>query len=841
MQTIGLQPLLCAIRSRGFRFLVHFLILQAVSAFVFAQPAGRELHFFVVDRSTSMGPDTSGQKWNNLVGPVTEGFRKELNKLPPNSDVRLVFFSSERTRTKTWTGIDFENQKSIMAFFQSSFKVVGETRLYLTLAEVLDEIGSVKQSYAKISLLVFTDGEDSETDEKKRAALREAVHEKAAALIQTNPNSNVKVITLGPTPPLPFSKPIITVNARNAAELVSVLEKPRAERPEAKIKIVPEPPLEVGAKVSFVALPGKGQINAATWTFADGTVVTGIDIEHTFQTAGDQRVQIKVLGPGGDDSTSRMVTVSAREPLVAKFSYFPQRPKVGDTVALVDDSTGRPESWQWVVAGKAVGTDQRAEFQASVAGAVTVRLVVKRGADEKSTGQIIDVIPPLAKADFDMLPSSSVRFGDRVTFRATGTEAGATYQWTLAGKQESTDREWTWTAQRVGGVEVALVVTNAAGASEPRAKAISIAPNPPDPEFDFVPARETIKIGDKTTAVARASADNIKHSWMVADRVVSTTKTAEVVGTVVGPLTVVHSVSWSGGDDKVVRTLNVVADPPSAEFTVNPKAGVVVGTKVNLEAKKTAPNWKHSWTVTAGEQTQTTERYEGAKTDFIPKAAGLYEIRHSVESPGGTNSDKSSLNVVSPLSAEFTATPVVGRTPLQVTFKLKTNAAGVTYLWEFGDGTTSDIKEIQHTYRSTGSYRPRLTVDDKQGRVTKSDGMLVIEAKAPIPWAWIIGAVSIAALAALGWGLSRRIGNAPLHGYLSWKQNAGWMSRPSELEGMRFELSELNIPAWASASSYAIVKTKTGEFWLIKDGQKSQQFNDEQPLEIEGVQLKLRA
>jgi len=90
-------------------------------------------------------------------------------------------------------------------------------------------------------------------------------------------------------------------------------------------------------------------------------------------------------------------------------------------------------------------------------------------------------------------------------------------------------------------------------------------------------------------------------------------------------------------------------------------------------------------------------------------------------------------------------------------------------------------------------------------------------------------------------GLSRRIGNAPLHGYLSWKQNAGWVSRPGELEGLRFELSELNIPAWASASSYAITKTKTGEFWLLKDGQKSQQFVDDQPVEVEGVQLKLRA
>jgi len=45
----------------------------------------------------------------------------------------------------------------------------------------------------------------------------------------------------------------------------------------------------------------------------------------------------------------------------------------------------------------------------------------------------------------------------------------------------------------------------------------------------------------------------------------------------------------------------------------------------------------------------------------------------------------------------------------------------------------------------------------------------------------------------------------------------------------------------ASASSYAITKTKTGEFLAAQGRQKSQQFVDDQPVEVEGVQLKLRA
>lgn len=782
-----------------------------------------------------------GPQMNNLEGPVKEVFQKQINKLPENADVRIVFFSTDRTRTFKWSGLSIRNQRDIFDRFEREFKVDGETRLYLTLAEVLDEIAADQKNYTRFSLLIFTDGEDSEKDPKKRAEMRANVGKKASGLIVTQPLSFLQVFALGANPPPPLPEPIVTVFAKDRDELNKATEKVTPEPPEAKLKILPEPPVEVGAKISFVALPGRGQINVATWNFSDGTVLTGTDVEHIFRTAGNHRVQLKVTGPGGENSASQVISVIAREPLVAKFSHFPQRPKVGDTVTLIDESKGRPQSWQWFVAGKAGKSEQRSEFQASAAGAITVRLVIKRDDEEKSTEQVIDVLPPLPKADFEILPSSSVRFGDKVTFRASNTEAGATYQWTLAGQRESTNREWSWTAQRVGGVEVALVVTNAAGASEPRVKAISVAANAPDPSFDFVPARETIKIGDKVTATARASADNIKHTWTVANRVIpSTAKTVEIVGTVVGPLTIVHAVSSTGGGADATRTLNVVADPPPAEFTMNPRTGVIAGTKVNLEANKTALGWKHTWTVTAGEATQPTEQFEGAKVDFIAKTAGLYSIIHNVVSPGGSNSDKMPLNVTSPLSADFTATPVGGRAPFEVTFKPKNTVAGVTYLWEFGDGSTSDIKEVKHIYRSAGRYRPRLTVDDKHGRSAKSDGMLVIDVKAPIPWAWLIGAASIATLAVLGWALFRRVGSAPLHGYLSWKQNAGWVSRPGELEGMRFELSELKIPAWASASSYAITKTKTGEFWLLKDGQKSQQFVDDQPVEVEGVQLKLR-
>ena len=40
--------------------------------------------------------------------------------------------------------------------------------------------------------------------------------------------------------------------------------------------------------------------------------------------------------------------------------------------------------------------------------------------------------------------------------------------------------------------------------------------------------------------------------------------------------------------------------------------------------------------------------------------------------------------------------------------------AGASYLWNFGDGTTSTLREPKHAYNDTGTYTIKLTVDDKE-------------------------------------------------------------------------------------------------------------------------------
>jgi PKD repeat protein len=93
-------------------------------------------------------------------------------------------------------------------------------------------------------------------------------------------------------------------------------------------------------------------------------------------------------------------------------------------------------------------------------------------------------------------------------------------------------------------------------------------------------------------------------------------------------------------------------------------------------------------------------------------SAGTYTVTLSAVGPGGTNSlTKPGLIVVTnppPPVVGFSATPLKGQWPLYVSFSNNTTGA-TNYLWDFGDGNTSDLKDAANSYTAPGDYSVTLT------------------------------------------------------------------------------------------------------------------------------------
>ena len=86
---------------------------------------------------------------------------------------------------------------------------------------------------------------------------------------------------------------------------------------------------------------------------------------------------------------------------------------------------------------------------------------------------------------------------------------------------------------------------------------------------------------------------------------------------------------------------------------------------------------------------------------------------------------------VPPPDARFTATPKKGKLPLKVTFKDRSLRRPASWLWDFGDGTTSTEQNPIHTYTRAGAFMVNLTVKNNGGEdfTSKESYITVGEAK----------------------------------------------------------------------------------------------------------------
>ena len=121
--------------------------------------------------------------------------------------------------------------------------------------------------------------------------------------------------------------------------------------------------------------------------------------------------------------------------------------------------------------------------------------------------------------------------------------------------------------------------------------------------------------------------------------------------------------------------------------------------------------------------------------------AGQYHVTLTVsQSATGWTSTATIIIVVSneatnyPPSARIIATPTSGFAPLSVAFNEIVGASDtVTYLWNFGDGTTSVLASVSHIFQKHGVYTVSLTVSNQYGQTSSTIEILVADTFVPPP------------------------------------------------------------------------------------------------------------
>jgi PKD repeat protein len=178
----------------------------------------------------------------------------------------------------------------------------------------------------------------------------------------------------------------------------------------------------------------------------------------------------------------------------------------------------------------------------------------------------------------------------------------------------------------------------------------------------------------------------------------------------------------SGGMDALQQILVVeyTSTAPVAAFSGTPTSGTAPLTVTFTDASTNAPT---SWLWDFGDGSSTNATVQNPVHTYA--AAGTYTVKLTATNSAGSNTATQtsyitvSPSVIAPVAA-FSGTPTSGTAPLTVTFTDASTNAPTSWLWDFGDGssTNATVQNPVHTYASAGTYTVNLTVTNSAGSNT---------------------------------------------------------------------------------------------------------------------------
>ena len=159
---------------------------------------------------------------------------------------------------------------------------------------------------------------------------------------------------------------------------------------------------------------------------------------------------------------------------------------------------------------------------------------------------------------------------------------------------------------------------------------------------------------------------------------------------------------------------------PSVDFDAPIKSGL---SPLRVDFRDLSTGIPSSWSWDFGDGTSSNEQ----NPSHVYAASGTYTVTLTVGNQLGGDSltftDFVLVDVIPPV-ADFAADPSSGLSPLAVQFQdLSSGGIPDTWLWDFGDGTSSNLAQPAHVYATSGYYSVSLTVTNAYGSssLTKSN------------------------------------------------------------------------------------------------------------------------
>ncbi len=457
-----------------------------------------------------------------------------------------------------------------------------------------------------------------------------------------------------------------------------------------------------------------GTVSAWQWDFGDGATSAIQNPTHIYTTTGVFTVSLQISGPSGSDlhiEPGYIAVESLPPPPVAGFLATPTAGIVPFTVAYTNTSTGTVSASLWDFGDGITSTLDSPTHTFTTAGFYTTTLTASGPGGTGIFTQAITAYEPVS-AGFSGTPTSGIA-PLQVTFSNISMGDYDTCAWDFGDSGVSSScTPGVHTYNSPGNYTVSLTVSGLGG-TDTETKVSYITVNHPAPIAAF---SANPLAGQPPLAVtfSDASTGNITSwLWNFGDGSTSTQQSPVHEYTQTGVFTVTLTVTGPGGSDseEKVGYITVSYDPLIANFSANPTLGTA---PLNVQFTDMSSGTISGWSWNFGDGSTSSQQ----NPTHSYTAPGVYTVELTVTGPGGSDTETKAgyitVNHPAPIAA-FSASPLAGQPPLAVTFSDTSTGNITSWLWNFGDGSTSTQQSPVHEYTQTGVFTVTLTVTGPGG------------------------------------------------------------------------------------------------------------------------------
>ncbi|MEN9525372.1 MAG: hypothetical protein RLZZ256_756 [Bacteroidota bacterium] len=451
------------------------------------------------------------------------------------------------------------------------------------------------------------------------------------------------------------------------------------------------------------------------WEFGNGNTSTMANPIATYLNPGNYTVKLTVTNASGSNSLTRTQYINVYTSPTVGFRSNVQNGCTPLTIQFTDTSIAAAgtvnTAWSWDFGNGQTSTQQNPLITFTTVGTYTVSLKVTndQGCSRTISRPNYITVTTGVDASFTNSSPSVCSAPAAINFTNTSTGPGTlSYNWLFGDGGTSNATNPTHTFNTNGTYTVTLITTSSAGCVD----TFRSAPLTIGGIITQFNAPNEVCIGSAATFTNTSTPAPVASLWNFGDGNTSTAINPTHNYTATGAYLIKLYNTYSNCTDSSVRIL-FVRPKPTANFTAPVRTKCEPSLLVNFQDLSTGNPVSWEWDFGDGNSSNLqnpTHSYSNY---------GSFTVRLIITSQFGCKDTITRPNYINIRRAQIqlTGLPAQGCLPFPKNFSATINSIDniLTYQWDLGDGTLSNLPNPTHTYTTQGTYDVQLIITTSTG------------------------------------------------------------------------------------------------------------------------------